>query len=62
MIVPIELVQSDGRSTMFRDLDSLPAVGDVIDVDGLGTKARVTDVYGDRDPKSVRAELLEDEA
>ena len=57
----VQLVQPDGTSGagQYESLSGdLPEVGDVIDVDQHGTRARVTDVWPDDDPP-IRAELFE---
>jgi hypothetical protein len=57
----VQLVQLDGKSGAGKyesPTGELPNVGDVIDVDQHGTRARVTDVWQDDNPP-IRAELLE---
>jgi len=57
----VQLVQQDGKSGAGKyegPSGELPEVGDVIEVDEHGTRARVTDVWPDDDPP-IRAELFE---
>jgi hypothetical protein len=58
----IQLVQLDGISSGTGKYESpsgeLPNVGDVIEVDEHGGRARVTDVWPDDNPP-IRAELFE---
>jgi hypothetical protein len=58
----VQLVEPDGKSsagTYESPTGELPNVGDLIDVDQHGTRARVTDVWTDDNPP-IRAELLAD--
>ncbi len=59
----VQLVQPDGKTTGTGQYESqdgeLPAVGDVIEVDEHGDRARVTDVWPDDNPP-IRAELFVD--
>jgi len=58
----VQLVEADGKSgagTYESPTGELPNVGDLIDVDQHGTRARVTDVWTDDNPP-IRAELLAD--
>jgi hypothetical protein len=57
----VQLVQPDGTSSAGKyesPTGELPDVGDLIDVDQHGTRARVTDVWPDDDPP-IRAEVFE---
>ena len=56
----VHLVGLDGISTIGRYMSSdgtLPEIGDLIDVDEDGRRARVTDIWPDNDPP-IRAELV----
>jgi hypothetical protein len=58
----VQLVEPNGKSgagTYESPTGELPNVGDLIDVDQHGTRARVTDVWTDDNPP-IRAELLAD--
>jgi hypothetical protein len=58
----VQLVELDGKSgagTYESPTGELPNVGELIDVDQHGTRARVTDVWTDDNPP-IRAELLAD--
>jgi hypothetical protein len=58
--VRIDLAQAnDGRGMVFHQIDSMPNVDDIIDVDDLGTKARVTAIVDRKKPPLIRAELIE---
>jgi hypothetical protein len=57
----VQLVQPDGKSSTGQyssPSSELPDVGDLIEVDEHGTRARVTDVWPDDNPP-IRAELFE---
>jgi hypothetical protein len=58
----VQLVQPDGKTSGTGTYDSptgdLPSVGDLIEVDQHGSRARVTDVWPDDNPP-IRAELFE---
>jgi hypothetical protein len=57
----VQLVQPDGTSGAGKyesPSGELPSVGDLIDVDEHGTRARVTDVWPDDNPP-IRAALFE---
>jgi hypothetical protein len=57
----VQLVQQDERSGAGKyqsPTGELPEVGDLIEVDEHGTRARVTDVWPDDDPP-IRAEVFE---
>jgi hypothetical protein len=58
----VQLVQQDGKTSGTGKYESptaeLPNVGDLIDVDQHGTRARVTDVWPDDNPP-IRAALFE---
>jgi hypothetical protein len=57
----VQLVQPDGTSGTGKyqsPTGDLPNVGDVIEVDEHGSRARVTDVWPDDNPP-IRAELFE---
>jgi hypothetical protein len=57
----VQLIQPDGTSGAGKyesPTGELPDVGDVIDVDQHGTRARVTGVWEDDNPP-IRAELFE---
>jgi hypothetical protein len=58
----VQLVQPDGKTSGTGKYDSptgeLPSVGDLIEVDQHGSRARVTDVWPDDNPP-IRAELFE---
>jgi hypothetical protein len=58
----VQLVQPDGKSGAGQyesPTGELPSVGDVVDVDQHGTRARVTDVWPDDNPP-IRAELFDE--
>ncbi len=57
----VQLVQQDGKSSAGKyesPTGELPEVGDLVEVDEHGTRARVTDVLPDSDPP-IRAEIFE---
>jgi hypothetical protein len=57
----VQLVQTDGKSGAGKyesPTGELPDVGDLIEVDQHGTRARVTDVWPDDNPP-IRAELFD---
>jgi hypothetical protein len=58
----VQLVQPDGTSGAGKyesPSGELPEVGDLIEVDEHGTRARVTDVWQDDNPP-IRAELFDE--
>jgi hypothetical protein len=58
--IRVDLMQpNEGRGIVFAQVHSIPNVGDIIDVDGLGTKARVTEIVDRKKPPLIRAELVE---
>jgi hypothetical protein len=56
----LHLVQPDATSAgrYVSPGGRLPNVGDIIEVDEHGGRARVTDVWPDDDPPTIRAELF----
>jgi hypothetical protein len=58
----VQLVQPDGKSGAGKyesRSGELPEVGDLIEIDEHGTRARVTDVWTDDNPP-IRAELFDE--